>query len=82
VTAVQLFNDSGDFFFFNLLLMKFKLSHCLLNIFLSVSVSSDDMVVLLLQGFELMLQLLNRFGAFLDVFSKKLIFIEIGFKLT
>jgi hypothetical protein len=82
VGAVELLDDPGDLFLLDLLLVLFKLPHGLFYILLLVGVSVEDVVVLLLEHFELVLQLLDVPGVLLLLFGEELVLVEVGLELA
>jgi hypothetical protein len=82
VGGVELFNDTGDFFLFDFFLVFFELFHGLFDVFLFVGVSGNDDVVLLLEGLELVFELLDVFGVFLVFLSEEFVLVEVGLELA
>ncbi len=78
VGGVQFLNDAGDFLFFDFFLVFLELFHGLLHVFLFVGVSGDDHVVLLLEGLELVFELLDGFGVFLVFLDEEFVLVEVG----
>lgn len=81
VGGVELFDDTGDFFLFDFLLVLLELLHGLFNVFLFVGVSGDDDVVLLLEGLELVFELLDVFSVFLVFLGEQFVLVEVGLEL-
>lgn len=82
VGGVEFFDDTGDFFLFDFLLVFFELLHGLFDVFLFVGVSGDDDVVFLLEGLELVFELLDIFSVFLVLLGEEFVLVEVGIELA
>ncbi len=82
MSVVQLGYYPGDLLLFDLILMLFKLFHCLFQVLLAVRIGIDDHSVLFMQVFQLIFQLFYSLCTGLALFCQKLILVDVCLILT